>query len=382
MLTFVSKEALDSEKLIKEELSIKSNLIDYFATTDPKDIMEKMGLQPEKEKQSKRQQIYTKILYYFSIVSNSKDFVNNDKAKLCIHNFIKINNLKDSINIYKDMFNILDEKHKEIKKYILEEIYNSNIECKEDDFLEIYNLFVVYITTNKFDIDIINKFVEIIDKKKNYHLLKKLENNGKLRDNIKDVVTKDKEILSNNINLNKLFFFLTIINPDLVDEDLDEFTLHPKLEAEKKMFTNLSERNNDLEIFSNKDLKYYEDNYGEKGAELIYIGAKEVSLHEIFIDFADEKKNVISFKDLVNSIYENEKDENEILKKFEDIEDYLISGKEKNLFNISIDYLQKEIKILYLRRPQYKPEDKVELLNKIKNMKTKLEFVLKSLEKI
>ena len=60
----------------------------------------------------------------------------------------------------------------------------------------------------------------------------------------------------------------------------------------------------------------------------------------------------------------------------------LISGKEHQLYNIMVDYLKKEIKILYLRRPNYEKEQKTDLLNKVKNMKYKLEMILKAINKI
>ena len=75
------------------------------------------------------------------------------------------------------------------------------------------------------------------------------------------------------------------------------------------------------------------------------------------------------------------KDE-EIKIKFEEIEDMIISGKNHKLYNIIIDYLKKEIRILYLRRPEYTKEKKEELLQKVKDMKSKLEGILKAIEKI
>ena len=54
----------------------------------------------------------------------------------------------------------------------------------------------------------------------------------------------------------------------------------------------------------------------------------------------------------------------------------IISGKEHKLYNIAVDYCKKEIKILYLRRPEYEEEQKKNLLNRVKNMKSKLEPLL------
>ena len=60
----------------------------------------------------------------------------------------------------------------------------------------------------------------------------------------------------------------------------------------------------------------------------------------------------------------------------------IISGKEHKLYNIAIDYMKKEIRILYLRRPEYTKEQKEELLKNVKDMKSKLEGILRAIEKI
>ena len=119
-------------------------------------------------------------------------------------------------------------------------------------------------------------------------------------------------------------------------------------------------------------------------------GAKESCIHEILVGFEDEKQTNVSFKDFITKIYEDEEEkskkkefkDDEIQSKFEDIEDMLISGKEHNLYNIAVDYFKKEIKILYLRRPEYEKEQKTNLLNKVKEMKAKLQVILGALEKI
>ena len=119
------------------------------------------------------------------------------------------------------------------------------------------------------------------------------------------------------------------------------------------------------------------------------IGAKESSIHEILIGFSDEKQMTISFKDLIERIYEEDDEEKkiefkdeDIQNKFEEIEDMIFSGKEHKLYNIVIDYMKKEIRILYLRRPEYTPEQKEELLKRVKDIKTKLQGILKAIEKI
>ena len=155
------------------------------------------------------------------------------------------------------------------------------------------------------------------------------------------------------------------------------------------MFDNLVNLNYTKILFNSDNQKYFEEAYGEKAAELILIGAKESSIHEILIGFDEDKQVKISFKDFIQRIYEEEENEKkvelsdeEIQNKFEEIEDMIISGNEHKLYNIIVDYLKKEIRILYMRRAEYKKEQKDEVLNKVKEMKSKLEGILRAIEKI
>ena len=260
---------------------------------------------------------------------------------------------------------------------------------KENDFVQLYNLFILYLSDSNYDGEIISIFAELLEKNKNFILLKKLENLEKIRIIIKNEYSKDKSSIIGDINISKLYFFLILSSPDLVDEDLSEVKLNEKLIEEKKLINNLENRK-DADILFNSELqKYFDEAYGEKAAELILIGAKESSIHEILIGFSDEKQMTISFKDLIERIYEEDDEEKkiefkdeDIQNKFEEIEDMIFSGKEHKLYNIVIDYMKKEIRILYLRRPEYTPEQKEELLKRVKDMKTKLQGILKAIEKI
>ena len=134
-----------------------------------------------------------------------------------------------------------------------------------------------------------------------------------------------------------------------------------------------------------KVTKYICENCGAKHS-------KESSIHEILIGFDEDKQTKISFKDFIQRIYEEDDEEEtkkkvelkeeEIKSKFEEIEDMIISGKEHKLYNISIDYMNQEIRILYLRRPEYTKEQKEELLKNVKDMKAKLEGILRAIDKI
>ena len=125
---------------------------------------------------------------------------------------------------------------------------------------------------------------------------------------------------------------------------------------------------------------------------MILTGAKETSIHEILVGFDEDKQTKISFKDFIQRIYEEDDEEEtkkkvelkeeEIKSKFEEIEDMIISGKEHKLYNIAIDYMNQEIRILYLRRPEYTKEQKEELLKNVKDMKAKLEGILRAIDKI
>lgn len=391
MLKFIPQNEKNYENSAKSELGIDSNFLEFFSSA-PNEIKEKINSTLSEVKSSKKGEVfYTKLVYYFSFLINSSIFKEDDKGKKVIQNLIEICESEVGSRIFQDLFYILtDEKHNLLlKKEILKLIPKSKIKFEENDFVQLYNLFILYLSDSNYDGEIISIFAELIEKNKNFILLKKLENLEKIRIIIKNEYSKDKSSIIGDINISKLYFFLILSSPDLVDEDLSEVKLNEKLIEEKKLMNNLENRK-DADILFNSELqKYFDEAYGEKAAELILIGAKESSIHEILIGFSDEKQMTISFKDLIERIYEEDDEEKkiefkdeDIQNKFEEIEDMIFSGKEHKLYNIVIDYMKKEIRILYLRRPEYTPEQKEELLKKVKDMKTKLQGILKAIEKI
>ena len=391
MLKFIPQNEKNYENSAKSELGIDSNFLEFFSSA-PNEIKEKINSTLSEVKSSKKGEVfYTKLVYYFSFLINSSIFKEDDKGKKVIQNLIEICESEVGSRIFQDLFYILtDEKHNILlKKEILKLIPKSKIKFEENDFVQLYNLFILYLSDSNYDGEIISIFAELLEKNKNFILLKKLENLEKIRIIIKNEYSKDKSSIIGDINISKLYFFLILSSPDLVDEDLSEVKLNEKLIEEKKLINNLENRK-DADILFNSELqKYFDEAYGEKAAELILIGAKESSIHEILIGFSDEKQMTISFKDLIERIYEEDDEEKkiefkdeDIQNKFEEIEDMIFSGKEHKLYNIVIDYMKKEIRILYLRRPEYTPEQKEELLKKVKDMKTKLQGILKAIEKI
>lgn len=391
MLKFIPQNEKNYENSAKSELGIDSNFLEFFSST-PNEIKEKINSTLSEVKSSKKGEVfYTKLVYYFSFLINSSIFKEDDKGKKVIQNLIEICESEVGSRIFQDLFYILtDEKHNLLlKKEILKLIPKSKIKFEENDFVQLYNLFILYLSDSNYDGEIISIFAELIEKNKNFILLKKLENLEKIRIIIKNEYSKDKSSIIGDINISKLYFFLILSSPDLVDEDLSEVKLNEKLIEEKKLINNLENRK-DADILFNSELqKYFDEAYGEKAAELILIGAKESSIHEILIGFSDEKQMTISFKDLIERIYEEDDEEKkiefkdeDIQNKFEEIEDMIFSGKEHKLYNIVIDYMKKEIRILYLRRPEYTPEQKEELLKRVKDIKTKLQGILKAIEKI
>ena len=391
MLKFIPQNEKNYENSAKSELGIDSNFLEFFSSA-PNEIKEKINSTLSEVKSSKKGEVfYTKLVYYFSFLINSSIFKEDDKGKKVIQNLIEICEPEVGSRIFQDLFYILtDEKHNILlKKEILKLIPKSKIKFEENDFVQLYNLFILYLSDSNYDGEIISIFAELLEKNKNFILLKKLENLEKIRIIIKNEYSKDKSSIIGDINISKLYFFLILSSPDLVDEDLSEVKLNEKLIEEKKLINNLENRK-DADILFNSELqKYFDEAYGEKAAELILIGAKESSIHEILIGFSDEKQMTISFKDLIERIYEEDDEEKkiefkdeDIQNKFEEIEDMIFSGKEHKLYNIVIDYMKKEIRILYLRRPEYTPEQKEELLKKVKDMKTKLQGILKAIEKI
>ena len=393
MLKFIPQNKNNYEKSAKEELGISSNFLDFFSL-ESQEISEKINSTLSEIKASKRGEVfYNKIVYYFSFLLNNDKFKDDEKGKKVIKNMIEICEPEVATKIYQDLFYILTEEKNNLplKKEILLQLQKTKLNLEESDFILLYNLFVSYLIDTNFDNDVISIFAELIEKNKNYILLKKLDNIEKIRLIIRGQYLKSKENVIKNISLNKLYFFLIMTSPDLVDEDLEQIKLNEKLIEEKNMFDNLENRKDALILFNSDNQKYLEESYGEKATELILIGAKESCIHEILNGFDEDKQNKISFKDFIQRIYEEDDEENEkkielkeeeIQNKFEEIEDMIISGKEHKLYNIVIDYLKKEIRILYLRRPEYTKEQKEEILNKVKEMKTKLEGILKAIEKI
>ena len=392
MLKFIPQNENNYEKSAKEELGISSNFLDFFIS-EPKEISEKINATLAELKSSRKIEIfYNKILYYFSFLEKSGTLKDDDKGKKVIKNLIEICEPEAGAKLYQDLFYILtEEKHNlPLKKEILKHIQKSSLKFEENDFILLYNLFILYLLDTNYDSEIFSLFAELVDKNKNYILLKKLENIEKIRIIMKAEFLKNNEIINKDINFNKLYFFLTLSSPDLVDEDLSAIKLNEKLVTEKKLMDNLENRKDEDIIFNTEYQKYFEEAYGEKASELILIGAKESSIHEILVGFDEDKQSKISFKEFIERIYEDDDEskkkpelkEEEIKSKFEEIEDMIISGKEHKLYNIAIDYMKKEIRILYLRRPEYTKEQKEELLKNVKDMKSKLEGILRAIEKI
>ena len=393
MLKFIPQNKNNYEKSAKEELGISSDFLEFFSS-DSKEISEKINSTLSEIKSSKRGEIfYNKILYYFSFLENSGKFKDDDKGKKVIKNLIEICEPEVGTKIYQDLFYILTEEKNNLplKKEILKQIPKSKLNLEECDFILLYNLFILYLLDTNFDNEIMIIFAELTEKNKNYILLKQLENIEKIKIIIRNEYIKNKENITKNAPISKLFFFLIMVSQDLVDEDLEQIKLNEKLVEEKKMFDNLENRKDDQILFNSDNQKYFEETYGEKAAEFILIGAKESCIHEILNGFDEDKQNKISFKDFIQKVYEEDDEETEkkvelkeeeIQSKFEEIEDMIISGKEHKLYNIVIDYMKKEIRILYLRRPEYTKEQKEEILKKVKDMKTRLEGILRAIDKI
>ena len=393
MLKFIPQNKNNYEKSAKEELGISSDFLEFFSS-DSKEISEKINSTLSEIKSSKRGEIfYNKILYYFSFLENSGKFKDDDKGKKVIKNLIEICEPEVGTKIYQDLFYILTEEKNNLplKKEILKQIPKSKLNLEECDFILLYNLFILYLLDTNFDNEIMIIFAELTEKNKNYILLKQLENIEKIKIIIRNEYLKNKENITKNAPISKLFFFLIMVSQDLVDEDLEQIKLNEKLVEEKKMFDNLENRKDDQILFNSDNQKYFEETYGEKAAEFILMGAKESCIHEILNGFDEDKQTKISFKDFIQRVYEEDDEENEkkvelkeeeIQSKFEEIEDMIISGKEHKLYNIVIDYMNKEIRILYLRRPEYAKEQKEEILKKVKDMKSRLEGILRAIDKI
>ena len=389
MLKIIPQNKDNYEKPAKEELDINSNFLDFFGS-EPTIISEKINSTINEKKLSRKKEVfYNKLLYYFSFILDENSNKYELKAKKAIKNIIDICQPEVGIKIYQDLFYMLSENKNNLplKKEILLNEKLSNLK-DENDFIILYNLFIIYLIESKYENEIILKLSELLEKNKNYDLLNKLDNNEDLRKLFKDKLLTEKDLLIKDINISKLYFFLLISSPNLVDEDLSKVILNEKLSNEKNIMDNLENRNDVDILYNSENKKYFEDNYGIKAADLILINAKETTIHEILIEFVEEKKTNISIKDFIQRIYETDEEKEIIIKdeeiqgKFEDIEEYLISGNKDKLYNIVVDYLKKEIKVLYIRRCKFEKEEKEDLLKKVKDMKSKLEGILKAIQKI
>jgi len=313
MLKFIPQNKNNYEKSAKEELGISSDFLEFFSS-DSKEISEKINSTLSEIKSSKRGEIfYNKILYYFSFLENSGKFKDDDKGKKVIKNLIEICEPEVGTKIYQDLFYILTEEKNNLplKKEILKQIPKSKLNLEECDFILLYNLFILYLLDTNFDNEIMIIFAELTEKNKNYILLKQLENIEKIKIIIRNEYLKNKENITKNAPISKLFFFLIMVSQDLVDEDLEQIKLNEKLVEEKKMFDNLENRKDDQILFNSDNQKYFEETYGEKAAEFILMGAKESCIHEILNGFDEDKQNKISFKDFIQKVYEEDDEETE-----------------------------------------------------------------------
>ena len=147
MLKFITPTEKNNEKIIQEELDVKTNLLDFFSSSDSKQISEKINstLSEIKHKSKKEDAFYTKLIYYFSVLLNSKSFKNDDKAKTSIKNLIEICEPQVGAKVYQDLFNLFDQYQKEYKKFILTQIPLSKYNFTEEELISLYALFVNFI---------------------------------------------------------------------------------------------------------------------------------------------------------------------------------------------------------------------------------------------
>lgn len=395
MLKFVSKNENEkkSENLIKEELEIKTSLLDFLSQPNPVEIKEKIysSVKDIKLESRKNEMFYTKLLYYFSIIVDSKTFAFNDKIKKCIDNLFSIcEKENEKFNqIYEDLYNLFSEEEISVKKYVLTKILesdNSDIFIDDQMSIKIFYLVVNFVKlyngkyTPDLD-DLIEKFASKVQEKKNYHLLTKVRGIEILL----KIMKENKDSVNKSTPQSKLFFFLNMSNKDLVVTDLkDNLNLNSELKNEIELIKNMNDREDAKILFDYKlENNDFNESYGNKGAEIILIGGKECSIQQVLDAVDEEKKNVISFKEMIEKIYKEKKEsEEEVQTKFEEIEDIIISGNEKKLFTVIIDYDKKEIKILYIRKKTYGEAQKKNLLDKVKKMKTNLEMILNAINEI
>ena len=163
MLKFIPQNEKNYENSAKSELGIDSNFLEFFSSA-PNEIKEKINSTLSEVKSSKKGEVfYTKLVYYFSFLINSSIFKEDDKGKKVIQNLIEICEPEVGSRIFQDLFYILtDEKHNILlKKEILKLIPKSKIKFEENDFVQLYNLFILYLSDSNYDGEIISIFAEL-----------------------------------------------------------------------------------------------------------------------------------------------------------------------------------------------------------------------------
>ena len=279
MLKFVSQNEKPNEKLITEELEIDTSLLDFLSSSDYNDIKKKVKntLNDIKLQSKKIDSFYTKLLFYFSLVIENKKFKFNDKSKTCIDNIINICESESLLNVYQDLFNLFDNNEKEFKKYILSKILNSEYKFVENDFQNFYILFINYLETD-LDSEILEKFAKYISDKKNYELLSNISNIN----NFHKQLSKEKDIISKSVLISKLYFYVTMTSPDLVDINLEKkLGLNSDLKEEIKLIDLLDNCENKEILFEYKS-ENLEKDYGNDATEKILTGVKENCLCKQF----------------------------------------------------------------------------------------------------
>lgn len=363
MLRIISTNSSNNEEFLKKEMSISTSLYDFLlGTEDGEKIISTVTLLFHEEKKSEKL-IYDKLLFILSLVISSKNLKWDEKMKKILENLISASKNFKNIELFKvlsDLYFIIPESQCNMKEFMIMEIVEVADSKNYDQIIEIFNnLFNISQNTQK----ILEIYSDFASKHHIYHLIKNKQ------DFLIKALNNQKEL---SINQKRMLFFLVFSSNQIAKAKLN-------LISEKiKNAQELQNENNLIDSLIAKDYKKaltfsfdtLNQVYGTESVEKIQNWSKQYTVQQVFLSLGNIHE--ISFEDISAKLGVE----------FDDIEEILIEGDISGLFKVKINYEQKIIKILFIKRSSYSKEE-VDKLNKdIISIKGKLDFVLKAIETI
>lgn len=363
MLRIISTNSSNNEEFLKKEMFISTSLYDFLlGTEDGEKIISTVTLLFHEEKKSEKL-IYDKLLFILSLVISSKNLKWDEKIKKILENVISASKTFKNIELFKvlsDLYFIMPETKCDMKEFMIIKIVEVGNSKNYDQIIDIFNnLFNISQNTQK----ILEIYSDFVSKNRIYHLIKNKQ------DFLIKALLNQKEF---SINQKRMLFFLVFSSEQVAKVKLN--LISEKIKGEQE----LQNENNLIDSLITKDykkaIKFSFDTlnevYGTESVEKIQNWSKQYIIQQVFLTLGNVHE--VSFEDISSKLGVE----------FDDIEEILIEGDISGLFKVKINYEQKVIKILFIKRSCYSKEE-VDKLNKdIISIKGKLDFVLKAIETI